>query len=94
LDGNIGIGGDAVALLRRVSKLLRRGGYVLVEVGGPGSPTRSIGARLEAGTTISEWFPWMEVGTDDIARLGDAAGFTMLEIDAIAGRWFVTLQCV
>jgi SAM-dependent methyltransferase len=94
LDGNIGIGGDAVTLLRRVGKLLRRGGRVLVEVGGPGSPTRSVVARLEAGTTTSDWFPWMEVGTDGIARLGRAAGFTMIERDAIASRWFVTLQRV
>jgi SAM-dependent methyltransferase len=94
LDGNIGIGGDAVALLCRVGKLLRRGGRVIVEVGGPGSPTRSVAARLEAGTTISEWFPWMEVGTDDIARLGRTAGFTTVEIEVIASRWFVTLQRV
>lgn len=92
LDGNIGIGGDAVSLLRRVGKLLRRGGRVLVEVGGPGSRTRSLVARLEAGSTFSEWFPWMEVGTDDIAMLGRAAGFKMIEIDAIASRWFATLE--
>ena len=32
LDGNIGIGGDPVALLRRVARLLAPGGAVVVEV--------------------------------------------------------------
>lgn len=48
LDGNIGIGGDPVRLLRRTRTLLRDGGRVLVEAEGPGVPTEclSVGAEV------------------------------------------------
>jgi SAM-dependent methyltransferase len=92
LDGNIGIGGDAVGLLRRVAKLLRTRGRALVEVGGPGSPTRSLPARLETRTTSSEWFPWMEVGTDGVTAVAAAASFDALWVDAVGDRWFVMLR--
>lgn len=92
LDGNIGIGGDAVALLRRVARLLRGRGRALVEVRGPGCPTRSLPVRLETPTTISEWFPWMEVGADGIAAVAAAASFDALWVDAVGDRWFVMLQ--
>lgn len=92
LDGNIGIGGDAIALLRRVSKLLRGGGRALVEVGSPGCATRSLAARLESGLTTSEWFPWMEVGADAIAIVAEAADFEVIDLECLQARWFVTLQ--
>ena len=47
LDGNLGIGGDPARLLRRVGELLVPGGSALVELDPPGSPTRSVRARLE-----------------------------------------------
>ena len=37
LDGNIGIGGDPVALLTRVASVLRPGARILVELGSPGT---------------------------------------------------------
>ena len=39
-DGNIGIGGDPAALLRRVGELLAPGGHAFVEVQPPGRPLR------------------------------------------------------
>jgi len=36
-DGNVGIGGDVVALLRRCAELVRPGGTVVVEVERPGA---------------------------------------------------------
>ena len=41
VDGNIGIGGGPVALLRRVAELLVPGGLALVEVEGPNGTSES-----------------------------------------------------
>ena len=41
LDGNIGIGGAPVALLRRAGELLAPGGATLVELDPPGAPTHA-----------------------------------------------------
>ena len=45
-DGNIGIGGDPAALLRRVAELLAPQGRALVELEPPGSPLRREQVRL------------------------------------------------
>ena len=45
-DGNIGIGGDPIALLRRVTELLTPTGQALVEVQPPGSALRAEQVRL------------------------------------------------
>jgi SAM-dependent methyltransferase len=79
-DGNIGIGGDPVQLLSRVAELVRRGGSVLVEVGGC-SPSRGcVQVRLEeSGGRIGSWFPWAEVGLDEVAGPATAAGLRPAE---------------
>src|SRR5499425_3216939 len=45
-DGNIGIGGDPLTLLRRAAELVRPGGAVVTETGPPGAPSRCELARL------------------------------------------------
>ena len=50
LDGNIGIGGDPVALLRRVGGLLRAGGAALVEVEPPSTASRTSRVGSKART--------------------------------------------
>ena len=61
-DGNIGIGGDATRLLRRLSRLLAPAGRVLCELHpGPGVPSGPV--RLEALGGASSWFPWVLLGT-------------------------------
>lgn len=65
-DGNVGIGGDPVALLRRVFQLLVPGGRVLIELE-PHGTLRRERVRVGDGT----WFPWAWLGVgalDDIAR--------------------------
>src|SRR5687768_14659686 len=49
LDGNVGIGGDPAALLRRVAAVLSDDGRVLVEIGAPGSRTHVELVQLECG---------------------------------------------
>ena len=48
LDGNIGIGGAPVALLRRAGELLAPDGRIVVETDPPGAPTHRVRVRLEA----------------------------------------------
>lgn len=79
-DGNIGIGGEPVRLLRRVRELLAPGGRVLVELEAPGTGTRAHRVRLEdhAGR-VGSWFPWAVVGIDALSLVAGAAGLTVRE---------------
>ncbi|HEY6889380.1 MAG TPA: class I SAM-dependent methyltransferase [Solirubrobacter sp.] len=92
LDGNIGIGGAPILLLRRSGELLAEGGAIVVEVDPPGAPTRRVRVRLEAPGVVSEWFRWARVGADGVADVARRAGFVVAETHTLAGRTFVTLR--
>jgi SAM-dependent methyltransferase len=94
LDGNIGIGGAPILLLRRAAELLAPGGAIVVEVDPPGSRTHRVRVRLEAPGVVSEWFRWARVGVDGVAGVARPAGFAVEEVRALAGRTFVTLTRV
>jgi SAM-dependent methyltransferase len=91
-DGNIGIGGDPVALLRRVAELLTPLGQALVEVQPPGAALRREKVRLRHGEQASPWFSWAYVGADQIAELSAEAGLAMAETWTADGRWFGLLR--
>jgi len=94
-DGNIGIGGDPSALLGRVAELLAPHGRALVEVQPPGRELRrervrlrhSRGCRHQAG----DWFPWAQVGADQLSGIAAEAGLCTTETWSCGGRWFATL---
>lgn len=90
-DGNIGIGGDPVTLLRRVAELLRPYGRALVEVEQPGRSTRHSRVRLRRGGRYGDWFDWAYAGVDGIAALSTAAGLSVAETWTSGGRWFACL---
>lgn len=92
LDGNIGIGGDPVALLRRVAALLGPSGRALVEVEPPGVRSRTLRARVERGRERGPWFPWALVGADGVDAVGRLAGFARAELWTGGGRWFAQLD--
>ena len=93
LDGNIGIGGAPILLLRRAGELLAPGGAIVVEVDPPGAPTQRVRVRLEAPGVGREWFRWARVGVDGVARRRAAAPASpSSEVRALAGRTFVTLR--
>jgi SAM-dependent methyltransferase len=92
LDGNIGIGGAPVLLLRRSGELLAEGGAIVVEVDPAGAPTHGVRVRLEAPGVVSEWFRWARVGLDGVAGVAAQAGFVVAETRTLAGRTFVTLR--
>jgi SAM-dependent methyltransferase len=91
-DGNIGIGGDPVALLCRVAELLGPLGRALVEVQPPGTRLRRELVRLRAAGKIGAWFPWAYVGADQIAEVAGSAGLAATESWEAHGRWFAVLK--
>jgi SAM-dependent methyltransferase len=91
-DGNIGIGGDPVALLHRIVELLTPGGEAVVEVQPPGSALRKEQVRLRHADKVSPWFPWAYVGADQIAEVAANAGLATAGTWESEGRWFVSLS--
>jgi hypothetical protein len=91
LDGNVGIGGDPVALLTRVAELLRPGGEALVEVEAPGVGVRTQVGRLETPAGSSILFPWGRVGADGVDELATASGLDTAEVWQRRDRWFARL---
>lgn len=92
LDGNVGIGGDPVMLLRRVAGLLAPGGLALVEVERPGFATAVLRVRIERAGDHGPWFRWGVVGVDDIAELAALAGFSSTSTWGGGDRWFAQLR--
>jgi SAM-dependent methyltransferase len=92
LDGNIGIGGCPDALLRRLARLLARGGCVLLELEPPGVGVRRCRVRLEDGEATSDWFAWARVGADAIAIPARAAGLRVAARWRDGDRWFAALE--
>jgi SAM-dependent methyltransferase len=91
-DGNVGIGGDPVELLRRLGALLAHSGQAVVEVDAPGTVTVSADARIERDDEISDWFPWASVGADRLDELAGRAGLRRRSWRPIGGRWFAILE--
>jgi SAM-dependent methyltransferase len=91
-DGNVGIGGDPAALLRRVAELIGTGGRALIEVRPPGGPAGFEIVRLRTGRRVGPWFRWAYVGVDTIQDVAGGAGFTVAETWTAGGRWFVALN--
>jgi SAM-dependent methyltransferase len=91
LDGNVGIGGDPVALLHRVHAVLSPGGAALVEVAPPGSTSRRLALRLHRAGEVSSPFPWATTSADDVASVAASAGFVIVDRWQLGRRWFVEL---
>jgi SAM-dependent methyltransferase len=93
-DGNIGIGGDPVRLLRRCAALLRPGGTMLVEAEHPGAGLWRGAARLQvAGAAAGPWFPWAVAELPVLATLATLAGLQAGQRYR-AGRCFIELRDV
>ncbi|MCB0976099.1 MAG: methyltransferase domain-containing protein [Acidimicrobiales bacterium] len=87
LDGNIGIGGDPVRLLRRIAGLLAPGGEAIVEAAGDLSDTRVGSARIDDDGVVGPWFPWAWVAAEDLPSLAREAGLELLRWHRPDGRW-------
>jgi len=99
-DGNVGIGGDPIALLNRTRELLAADGRVLVEVDDHDAPRFRGRVHFTTATTTTTttttaprraagpWFDWATVTVADLDELARAAGFAVDSIWSDAGRWF------
>lgn len=92
LDGNLGIGGDPEALLRRSAELLAPGGLVVAELDAPGTPARPTNARLEVAGAPGPWFAWDRVPADLLAALAEEVDLAVDDAWERDGRWFAVLR--
>jgi len=90
-DGNIGIGGDPVALLRRCAELADRDGGVLVELDAPGTGLTTTRLRLERDGAVGDWFDWTRVGWDAVDVPAQQAGWQVERRWEADHRWFAAL---
>lgn len=91
-DGNIGIGGDPVRLLRRCRELVSGDGRVLVETDPPQTQMTLTSVRLESGPHVSRWLPWAHVGADDVRLAAADARLRTGERWSQRDRWFAELR--
>lgn len=75
-DGNLGIGGDPVVLLRRAASLIAPGGTVLVELD-PTEPGLWRGhARVRSRHAVTAPFPWASAGACALPDIAIQAGLS------------------
>jgi SAM-dependent methyltransferase len=92
LDGNIGIGGDPVQLVRRASELLAPGGRILVELGSPGTTRLRTRVRFEIDGAPGPWFDWAQVGVDAAGDVAAAADLALAPPWRDGDRWFAWID--
>ncbi|SDS37860.1 Methyltransferase domain-containing protein [Nocardioides scoriae] len=90
-DGNIGIGGSPIELLRRCGELVHRSGRVVVDLEAPGTGLRTHEARLVSQGRRTSLFPWAQVGTDAIEHVAASAHLVVERLGEHHGRWFAVL---
>ncbi|MFE5298991.1 class I SAM-dependent methyltransferase [Streptomyces sp. NPDC056632] len=91
IDGNIGIGGDPVALLRRLRQVVSPTGTTLVECA-PADVDERCAVRVDDGRGgRGARFPWARVGVRALAAHAGRAGWAVSEHWALDGRPFVAL---
>ncbi|MBM0225147.1 MULTISPECIES: bifunctional 2-polyprenyl-6-hydroxyphenol methylase/3-demethylubiquinol 3-O-methyltransferase UbiG [Micromonospora] len=93
MDGNIGIGGDPVALLGRCRELVRPGGTVIVELEPPGLGLwrgRSSLASLSADGEMRRGgaFNWARLDAVAVHEVAAVAGMVVPEVFRAGRRWF------
>jgi SAM-dependent methyltransferase len=91
-DGNIGIGGHPQRLLRRVGRIVRPGGHVVVELDADGTDVVHHRWRLRVGSRVTPVFDWAVVGLDAIERMAHATGFVVEDLTTSGERHAAVLR--
>jgi SAM-dependent methyltransferase len=91
-DGNIGIGGEPVRLLRRVREVIAADGTVLAEVRPRGAGLRRGTVQLRVDGVLRPPFDWAHVGADMIAGLALRAGLELDRVIVHGGRRVAVLR--
>jgi len=90
VDGNIGIGGDPLAMMLRCATLLSVGGELVIEVSSDPDHDLSFEGTLEdAEGRRSDSFPWAEIGARALLPHAAAAGLSLVQELRVSGRSFV-----
>lgn len=92
IDGNVGIGGDPTALLRRVGQLLAPDGLLIAE-----TVQLDVDERVEVhvddgGGAPGELFPWARLGTLALLRHARPLGWHPADQWSTDGRSFLALR--
>ena len=92
VDGNIGIGGDATAMLARCCELLAADGEIVVETHPDAARDRTYTGRLvDTHGRKSDPFPWAEVGLDSLIARAAEIGLASRRVWHLDGRTFCRL---
>ncbi|HWD52406.1 MAG TPA: methyltransferase domain-containing protein [Acidimicrobiales bacterium] len=91
-DGNIGIGGNPMSMLRRARQLLHPDGIVVAEIDALPSGVCTKYLRWETDHCVGKWFPWAHVGRDAASALADSAGFLLISALQISDRFVVAMR--
>jgi SAM-dependent methyltransferase len=92
IDGNIGIGGDPLALLTRVARLGCPGGLALVEAAGAEVDERFQVSVDDGRGRPGRFFPWARVGPAALRDHAQAAGWVVAEEWCTGDRRFFALR--
>lgn len=92
VDGNIGIGGDASAMLARCAELLAADGEIVVETHPDPERDRTYTGRLvDTHGRQSDPFPWAEIGVNSLIARAMAIGLGSRQVWQLDGRTFCRL---
>ncbi|MFE9836231.1 class I SAM-dependent methyltransferase [Streptomyces sp. NPDC005551] len=92
IDGNVGIGGEPGALLRRIARLLAPGGLLIAE-SAPVDVDERVHVRVADGRGAAGTpFPWARLGTPALLRHARRAGFRPEAQWTAGGRSFAALR--
>jgi hypothetical protein len=91
LDGNIGIGGDPVALLARLAELVHPEGRVHAELAPDGSDDSVRVVRAEHAGSPGPWFRWAVVTPRGLETVARRAGWRVEHRRDLGDRHFVEL---
>jgi SAM-dependent methyltransferase len=91
-DGNLGIGGDPTALLRRLRDVVAPDGRVVAEVEPPGTWSGTTPVRFRApGGRLTEPVAWAVVTADTVEDHARAAGLAV-RLHRVGARWCAVLE--
>ena len=92
LDGNIGIGGDPVALLSRIAQLLTIDGRLIVEIEPFDAADQVIVVRAETPVAAGPWFRWTTVGPRRLAAIARTVEYDVVDLWDAEDRRFARLE--
>ena len=94
VDGNIGLAGDPLRILRRCRDMLAVAGYGVVEFDTHHRGATTTLTRLETDDHAGPWFPWATVGLDHAEELAERAGLRLKDVQVIGDRALASMACL